>query len=358
MLNIIFWATLVGASAFGQAIPQDGSHPGAIRQTAQGVVRILFLPPKQNLLEVPLKEYEETFEIYYPKETFVGEWFRRVGEKCRKEKKEKCPVMAELVWDKEELLVSLGSAFVAGGSPGESKTLYTAAHVWMGFHGRMSRLAASKQSEKEKRIQATDQIGTSADFILFDGAGKILFNTYEAGDRATIREYAVPELFYLLYPNNPQPAFNDNLEFIVFDLSRDLGLPPIEFAKVEADPKAGNGMAMKYGTTLYAIGFPGRGLSSDPVKIVKSTLDRGYISSIESSAGVPREWVELNERMTFTLADIVDLGMSGGPIVDEDGRIVSLNSAAKLIVTNPGPQFRRVTAGPHPLWFPGVGIKR
>lgn len=361
---LLFWLIL---SPLAQA---QQVSPKAVQEATQSVFRIIFLRPKADLVEVPLPTYEKELEGRFKKESFLGWWLRSVGDKCRKEKKEKCPLMVDLrVNERKELLLPIGSTALVG----DGKTLYTAPHVWVAEYEYARRLgnaeAPRKEIEREARKTFLDR---EIDFVLFDEKRNIVLNTYDAKP-AKIRDYSVGALLSYLYPKLAVEVTTDQMEFMILELPEALPAKykPLVRAKDLADKKRPNGLVKEwdYGTSIYSVGMPEDPRFDLAAKKVKEEYrdlhvdlcktSRVLIKGLEASPDIEKDKVAAYERYFFGAeAKEVFHGMSGGPILNEKGEFVSLNSTVQPVPTvfRIGPDGKLPTVnliiGPHPAVLP------
>ncbi len=336
------------------------SIPDKVQQAKKSVYRILFLPPKNELRTVSLKVYEE-LEQTFPSTNFVGWWFQQVGNNCRNEKQNQCPVMADLLRNERGgIEIPLGSAFFVG----DTQHLFTSAHIWVRFFDEMELLGNSQLSTAERSAKAQSQLDRSVDFLLFDASGKVVFNTYEAGDSASLDSYAVPSLIHLLYPQHIPPGVDDSFEFLVLKLNRKVGQETLNLAKVNAKPANPNGLDMKYGTDLYPLGFAEEQLPPASCSVVSAKLGSVRIEALKRGGYLGEESLRILALIDFSLNKNASFGMSGGPIITADGEVVSIISQSVVVPDGDRPKldekgnpvFHRVLQAVPPLWMPGIGL--
>lgn len=362
LLVLSFFGLSYGALA-------DEKIPEAVTRASDSVFRIIFLRSKAESLEVSMEVYQQEIEPLFKNARFMGWWVRSVGDKCRKEKKEKCPVMFDLRVTKEgKFLVPEGSTALVG----DGKTLYTAPHVWTTYYDFARGLGQSDRPKKEiEEIAKETFLNREVDFILFDEKRNIVYNTYD-DKPAKIRDYGVGALIPYLYPKLEIGTTTDHLEFMVMELASPLPgrYKPIPRAKDIADNKSANGLVKRltYGTSFFPVGFPDDSefdLEAKKVNgeyhdrhVSQGKSSRAFINSVESSPFIDKKIPKQLEKIHFGVDAKVYFGMSGGPILNAEGEFVSLNSTIQPVPTalKIGPDgtipMVKIIIGPHPSVLP------
>ena len=111
----------------------------------------------------------------------------------------------------------------------------------------------------------------------------------------------------LYHPSKPSNKFKANV--LKHDADRDLAVlehevPTTEYYELEISKRA-----LKAGDSMTAIGFPGFGPGD------RINVRSGTISSLPTKSSVPM--IEVTQKLAQ--------GMSGGPLLDEDGMVAGIN---------------------------------
>ncbi len=383
ILTILFLAQIIPAGLKAQENTQHQTAPRVVQLRKKSVFRILFIPPNNELRQIPMKKYQEKYETYFAEDTFLGWWFRKIGDESRQRKDATVPFYIDAIRVGNADLFPLGTAFLAG----DQKTIMSAPHVWVRFDLQVKKIGRLGESEEKAKSVAKAYLNSDADFILFDQNRNIVFDTRKTEDHAKIKNYVTPNTHVFLYPEKKVSNLNSAHEFITYKLSRKIKLKPIPFAEIERDPLRKNGLHLEYGTRFYSIGYPSgvkkfresqSALPEDEradLHIESLTLSRDYIEMVLAGARRSASLARIDpddlvnsirglEKSLLAFDRTVFPGMSGGPILNADGEIISLNSLGAVIIKNgmmtpedlrkQGGVLRRVLLSPYPLYLPGI----
>ena len=164
------------------------------------------------------------------------------------------------------------------------------------------------------RIVTETSQGTSTGtgFVIND-QGYIATNVHVIDGGNLIK--AIPTNSNTLYDVNVI-ARSEQLDLAIIQ-ARSINLPPIKLSQA----------GLETGQAVWAIGYPGGADREKPAH--NPTLDKGYISSISLDTWGPGHTQKF--RMIQHSASTTP-GNSGGPLIDNCGRVVGVNTQASLVV--------------------------
>lgn len=181
--------------------------------------------------------------------------------------------------------------------------------------GRFARVAAAVADSVVTIEAMGDSQGSQGSGVVVDGRGYIITNSHVIADAA--RKPKETKLTVIFNDGKTVPA-----NLVGHDPDTDLAVLKVDNVDNLTVARLGNSDALRVGQEVIAAGAP-LGL--------RSTDTQGIISALDRAVAVPRD--ESGDESTVIAAVQTDAsinqGNSGGPLINMDGEVIGINSAAK-----------------------------
>jgi hypothetical protein len=343
-------ATLSASSAFADVqLPtelgfqklESSSTPAAVKKTADSVfeVRLVYEADPNKIVVMDLtdpkfKDIDQKVDAVTKLDANEKTVIKNQIQRCRRDGIDKqCPVF---------FTMEKATAFLVGG---DGSYLLTNAHVVNGFLKMVSALQNKSVLELLKSQQRIL-------IYLFDQSGKLIFDPYL--NQANVIKYGEPSQLAIMQSS----WYAEDSDYAVLKLSKVIG-QPLKVAK-----------SFKAGEVVYHTGFAAcTGCDSAP-NTTDAELNRdrspkpnstgvGYYwtagnlqSAATARAFINADWylnlARLNDMLFFN-AD-AQVGMSGGPILNQAGEVVGVFAGSKQKV-NPDGSMSVLSRGVRPTEF-------
>jgi len=293
----------------------DAALPERVKKATESTFLWLILPERPSY-DLHVDFYQKTLAAFKDKNLFHPgylKWLSGKLKKCQDQKKDVCPYY--------ETFLGTGSAFLAG----SSDRLWTAFHV---VDESVNALLSAEQNRTERGAKyfALLKSGVSLNMALIDRSGEVVFDTTN-GDRAELAVFVDLPSFYPP-AELAIPLMASSADFAEVRLNRALPAPALTFA--DRKPAVGE--------KVFATGFPEKteGRRAEPnvhdSDGSKLWVSRGKI--IDAGAYVEAVGIKnlsdngkkvIGKLNTYSDID-VSHGNSGGPWVNEDGKVVGISA--------------------------------
>lgn len=311
--------TFTAAWADQGLLPADDQKiPEKVREKFASVFRVVVLTQGADgkVPRLPEKTYRG-LEEQFSDDGFMGDLIRKRGAHYREKGETEIPIEIN----------SIGSAFLLEGGD----RLVTVMHYFRGgaLEYAFTRMMRSREKAEIRGI-LSDLTGGKVHFLLFDMKGTLVFDTRNGTDIALLK--AMPDL---RQPYSSRRVLNaldlstvTSNDLLVFELNKKLGLPLIlrDKAPEVGDALFAPGFSIK--TTDREKKFKAKDANGfEIVCSVGKVIDAPILAQYTKTAPSPEEAeaLEALTREKLLLGDIDgEEGMSGGPVLDEEGRVVSL----------------------------------
>ncbi len=287
--------------------------PKAVQEARSAVFQIIFLPAPDKVKQYSKEAFEALDRSYNngkaPAST-LGFWFQKLNQDCGDRKT--CEFWIDRERVNNQIAYSYATAFLAK----DARTLITAPHVWVSM------------DEKAKRgqVKREEVIDKPVHFVLIDQNQNIVFDTRREGSSAVVTAFANAVTMQSFYPQFSLIAGEgiDGMEFLAIRLNK-------AFQKKFLPPFLGDPNTLKK-QRLYSLGIydqPDTGKFGGAASILACRETDQFADSLEQQGrgqSELRRMSELYRANTVSFDVEAQPGMSGGPVLNDRGEVVSLNS--------------------------------
>lgn len=321
---------------------EDPALPAQVRATSDSVFEIRIVSEENledivvlNLTEPKNKDIDQRMRENPNLDELERIVFIKQFERCRREQIETaCPLYT-------------GIEKATGFLVKDGSQIMTNAHVV----NRILKLQARQQGKPVPELLKTSPW---VSVFLFNKEGKLVFDPYL--NRPSLVKFETPSKLGL---TSPSGWYAEDTDYVVVQLPKVLGKP----LKIAA--------AAKTGEMLYRLGYAsctgcelnpnqanpelnrdrGAGLNSNGVGLYWSRGKSQALDVVQSLLRIPSEFFSLSKKENFLFfAADAQIGMSGGPILNEAGEVVGVFAGSKPVVASDGSMIV-ISRGVRPLDF-------